>query len=170
MTPRATALLRFSSHQQHDICLSEVGKIALIPNDLIVHDLKRVKEMEHSVAAIVEFGTALHHHDASRLKGADHFFNRDDGHRPAKQNQVEPLLAEIVLTISHDGDMEDQAQLLGSLLSDHDTHFGWVEPPDFPAQARQVEGISALAHSIVQCHEVRIPLDPYIYPVRYILA
>jgi hypothetical protein len=26
--------------------------------------------------------------------------------------QVEPLLGEIVLTISHDGDMEDQAQLL----------------------------------------------------------
>ena len=53
MALKATALLRFSSHQPHDICHSAVGKIALIPNDLLVHDLKRVKQMEHSVAGVM---------------------------------------------------------------------------------------------------------------------
>src|SRR6478672_8634208 len=52
--------------------------------------------------------------------------------------------------------MQLEPQRLGPFVGDRDASFGRIEPPHVPSETCQVDGVSALSHSVVEGH-ARLP-------------
>jgi hypothetical protein len=84
---------------QH-LSFHSIVEICLCPEDLVVDDLERIKHPEHPILAN-EVSCTFHHNDSTRLKGFHHPLNRNQGHAPAEDNQIESVLAKIVFTVAY---------------------------------------------------------------------
>ena len=65
--PNALRLLLFCD-QPNDIHHTATFPVRLIPHDLLVFDLKRIKQVKHCVATGEEIGPAFHHNNSAGLK------------------------------------------------------------------------------------------------------